>query len=42
MNLRLLGGSWDFETEVISTLIAVISLYLYNFLTAYNPGFCVP
>ena len=34
----LLGGSWDLVSNVISTLIGVISSYKYSYLT-YKPSY---
>ena len=35
---RLLGGSWDLVSMVISTLTGVISSYKYSYLN-YNPRY---
>ena len=35
---RVLGGSWDLVSKVISTLRGVISNYKYSYLS-YNPSY---
>ena len=35
---RLLGGSWDLVSKVISTLIGVITKYNYSYLIS-NPSY---
>ena len=37
-NGRVLGGSWDLVSKVISPLIGVISNYKYSYLI-YNPSY---
>ena len=37
-DLRVLGGSWDLVSTVISTLSGVISNYKYSYLN-YNPSY---